>query len=91
MERRKLWLDHFCENKNWWANGTTKRRLEKYREDILNDADIWSDILLRHGGQNFTPSELKESDIHTYNHAMGNLTGMISHIIYNLITGKNIQ
>ena len=80
FEAKKLYYGYFCNNKQYWGNGFTAKRLDKIKGLLFMDKEFWDDILIRHGGIDFTPEELKEHNQHTYDHCMGNMTGMLTEL-----------
>ena len=72
-----LYWNYFKENKKYWGNGFTQKRLDKIASQVLCDGDFWDDILIRHGGIDFSPNALRKFNKDTYDHCMGNMTGMI--------------
>jgi hypothetical protein len=52
--------------------GCTDKRLQKILPVVFSKEDFWDDIVWRHGINNNKLSKLKEDDIETYNHCVGN-------------------
>lgn len=68
-----------------WINqelpkGFTKKKLDKVKKIIWTNKFFWTDILLRHGGMDKTPDQLKEDGC-LYEHCMSNMTGMVRETI----------
>lgn len=85
---KEKWFEYIVNNKPLWVHGFTLKRLRRVEEDVLNDGDIMFDLLSRHNGAHQTPEEMKESDIITYHHAIGNF---ICSILYKMIEKKLIK
>ena len=72
---------------NHWVNyifvqgvkphGVTGPRLKKIKPIIWHDDDFWFDIVARHSGELRTPEQMQIEDLPTYNHMIGNFTGMV--------------
>lgn len=58
-------------------HGITGPRLRKLRHKIWQDRDFWWDIVLRHGGDKYTPEQMRLDDPRQYEHALGNFWGGI--------------
>ena len=59
------------------APDVTGPRLRKIKEEIWQDDFFWSDIVWRHNGDKQTPEQMRESNVETYHHCLGNFWGMI--------------
>ena len=81
-ELKNRWWNHYITSKVYWTHGVTLQRLEKIKSIVFKDNFFWSDILLRHGGSNYKPEELKKRDSDIYDHLMGNMSGMIHEILF---------
>jgi len=76
-DRKEVWWEHFLLNKTYWGHGVTKRRLEKIKDIVFDDKTFWDDILLRHQGATLSPGDMYFRSPHTYDHLMGNMSGMV--------------
>lgn len=79
-KKHQVW-NHFIERwvleKLGGGYKVTGSRLNKIKPIIWNDRDFWQDIVYRHGLDRTTPEQLRENDIETYNHCLGNFWGMV--------------
>ncbi len=75
--QKTLYWNHFIENKHFWGNGFTLKRLEKIKQIVWDDSLFWDDILIRHGAQYYKPESLQKHQENMYDHCMGNMTGML--------------
>lgn len=59
--------------------GCTIEKLAEAKQMIMKDTDFWHDIINRHGLTELdkTIEQLKEKDLETYNHCVGNFWGML--------------
>ena len=69
--KKEIWFQFVCDNKKYWANGFTLKRLEKVKQYVFDDESIMWDLLVRHG-KDLTPQQMKESDVDNFNHCIGN-------------------
>ncbi len=74
---QNTWWEYYITNKQHWAHGFTAKRLAKIEPTVKEDKEFWSDILDRHSGAKYSPEEMMEWDEHTFNHCVGNMTGML--------------
>lgn len=88
MEEKEIWFNYVIQNKLFWANGFTLKRLEKVKFFVLNDKVIMHDLLIRHNGGTLSPDEMKMNDIDNYNHCIENF---ICNILYKMIEKKIIK
>jgi hypothetical protein len=89
QEAKTIWFDYVVNNKNYWANGFTFKRLEKVKEAVFNDVDIMWDLLVRHDGQSLTPAEMEKADRENFNHCIGNFFCNISNKMREIGLTKN--
>lgn len=68
------WFEYVVNNKSLWMPGFTLTRLKKVKQAVLSDRDIVFDLLMRHRGNEYTPTELKGKDKFTYEHGISNFT-----------------
>lgn len=68
---KELWFNYIVENKCYWANGFTLKRLEKVKDAVFADENIMWDLLVRHG-ENLTPDQMKTECAETFHHCIGN-------------------
>lgn len=66
--------------------GVTGPRLRKIKEIVEDNDDFWQDIILRHGGLDRRPDELREQYPDMFEHCQGNFWGMI----YQTLIDKQI-
>ncbi len=78
---KTAWWNHFKNNKKLWGNGFTMRRLGTAEQVILADVGLWEDVLSRHGGESMTPEQMMLKKPEIYQHCVGNMTGIIMHIL----------
>ena len=78
-EKKAEYWNHFVFEFKPHPFGFTKKRLERVKPMIWNDADFWDDVIHRHGGQDKTPGEMANASQQTYQHCFGNMAGMIRH------------
>lgn len=81
-EKKHVYWNHwvaciFVSERGTRPHGMTGARLAKVKSIIWNDDSFWSDILLRHSGFDRTPEQMKAEDLITYDHMIGNFTGMV--------------
>lgn len=76
---KKIWLLWFLANKQYWCNGLTYTKIIKMESNIINDKEIWYDLLERHPMNNKLPWNAENEDKATYNHAIGNMAGIIAY------------
>ncbi len=69
---RDIWFEYVIKNKDLWPQGFTLKRLEKVKDQVLNDKNIMFDLLKRHGADEKTPEAMKASDSKHYDHCIGN-------------------
>lgn len=83
------WWNHFVGQRKYHYNGVTVKRLILAKDVVLADAEIWDDVLLRHGGATKSPEQMKAEDESFYDHCMSNLgCSVYQHV--RRITGKDI-
>ena len=56
--KKEIWFQFVCDNKKYWANGFTLKRLEKVKQYVFDDESIMWDLLVRH--------------VDNFNHCIGN-------------------
>lgn len=81
IDSKNIWFDYLLNHKESWTHGMTEKRLLKVKEKVFNDEPTMYDLLIRHGGKDMTPDQLKEYDIHLFNHGYGNLVCNIHYIM----------
>lgn len=67
-----LWFNYIKDNKKYWPNGFTLKRLEKVKTSVISDKHIMFDLMERHSGNEFTPEEMKVANVENYNHCISN-------------------
>jgi len=80
--------NHYLDNKKYWGQNVTIKRLEKVKPFVWEDRELWVDILLRHSGLKYSPEILQQRKPAVYKHMIGNLAGMI---YQNLLEQKIIK
>ncbi|MGN6435961.1 MAG: hypothetical protein ACTHMM_05480 [Agriterribacter sp.] len=80
--QEELWFDFVIKNKKHWAHGFTVKRLQKVREAVMDDNNIMFDLLQRHGGDKLIPEQMREKDVFTFDHCIGNFT---CNILYKMM------
>ena len=78
---KEEWYQFVIDNKQYWANGFTVKRLEKIKEKVFNHNHTMNDLLNRHGGSYLTPDEMIIKSLDQFNHCVGNFVGNISSIL----------
>lgn len=64
------------------GHGITGARLRKAKDRIMSDDQFWADIVIRHGGLDMTPEEMKKRDSLVYDHCLGNFWGQVLAFIF---------
>jgi hypothetical protein len=62
----------------------TGRRLYKAIDAIMADDALWTDVLIRHNGVNFTPEKMMECWPRAYEHLLSNFWGRVNSIMAEL-------
>lgn len=82
QEKRYEYWNHFVENffvfGEGGGSGVTGPRLRKIKKYIIRDDNFWADVVIRHGGLDQTPNEMRLYDRDQYDHCQGNFWGMIN-------------
>ena len=72
------WVEYiFVSERQGKPHGVTGAKLAKIKSRIWQDDAFWFDILDRHNGIHTTPEQMKISDNATYQHMIGNFSGMV--------------
>ncbi len=71
---KEIWFQYIVDNKKYWANGFTLRRLEKVKDAVLSDTNIMWDLLERHNAKVTTPQQMRETFQDMYNHCVDNFS-----------------
>lgn len=81
---KEIWYNHIVNNKQYWCNGFTLKRLEKVKEFVFKDEPTMYDLLIRHNAKEMTPEQMIEFNKDIYWHCIGNLSCNISSIMFDL-------
>ncbi len=82
QETREIYWNHLLNvyfsgcKKSKMSTGFTKKRLESIKSQVMKDQSFWWDVIDRHGGVK-DPVVLKLKCVQTYDHAFGNMVGML--------------
>ncbi len=80
LKKCQVW-NHFIEawivHGHGGGYGITGPRLHRVEGIIFGDDDFWQDVIGRHGMRDIAPETLKDTDLATYLHCLGNFWGMI--------------
>jgi hypothetical protein len=65
----------------------TAIRLERIKFHIFQSPKFWHEVLERHGGERYTPAEMKEKDFANYYHCISNMIAMVREYMlsYNVL------
>lgn len=83
-EKKQEFWDHFADPKmlnglyGYSGRPFGKRALARAKAGLWDNNSFWNDIILRHGGLEWTPEQMKNADIEVYNHCFGNFCGGIA-------------
>lgn len=83
-----MYWNYFLENKMYWPNGVTLKKLEKAEQLIMEDGILWDDILRRHKGYAYWPENMRRLKPDMFQHMIGNMGSMIRE---NLVRNKIIK
>ena len=86
---KEKWFQFIIDNKEYWTNGMTVKRLQKVKSHVFEDEPTMSDLLNRHGAIDKTPEEMKLFDRNLFDHCIGNFVCNIHYIMMdrNIIKG----
>jgi len=85
---KETWFQYVVDNRGYWGNGWTLKRLEKVKEAVFNNKDIMNDLMLRHRGDEMNPEQMKAHSEEQFNHCIGNFT---CNIHYQMMDEKIIK
>jgi hypothetical protein len=84
MNDKKLeYWNYFITNKKLWVKHTTIYKLKRFKEQLFENKNLWDNLLLKYGGNNKTPEEMKKDDA-CFNQAFSYLAIEIYYIINGL-------
>lgn len=81
LSSQEKWFQYVLENKKYWTNGMTKKRLEKVKDFVFSDKDIMWDLLTRHGADKLEPKQMEKENLQMYEHCIGNFVCNIHYIM----------
>lgn len=90
LKRLDEWYQFVLDNPKFWANGFTLNRLIKIKQKVLCDRALINDLMFRHSGNEYNPSDLRDQFPDVFNHAIANFIGGI-HFILNRQNNPSIM